>query len=141
HQHYRLSIALEQLLQLCQGFADCSRSVGVREDNAAVVRRVICEVDGEVFAQRNFAGRYAKQLAIKFVEAVGDVRKQQGLGLLKKRHKGQSQHLVGTIADKDLLRLHRIIFSEGLLQSVRVGVRVEAQTRDGIGIQHLLYPG
>ncbi len=73
----------------------------------------------------------SQEPAIDGIEAVGDVRKQHGLGLLEQPGKGVGEHFIGAVADEDLVGLNPVIVSQRLAQARGARVRVEAERVGG----------
>ena len=67
------------------------------------------------------------EAAVDRVEAVGDVRKEQWPFVPQQTEKGVGQHLVGAVADEDLLGGKTVEVGDRRPQAVGVGVGVEPQ--------------
>ncbi len=141
HQHHRIRAALQQALDGVERQQAAGRRIGVGEDDAAIGPGVVLDTDLELFVQRHLLMVDAVQAAVHRIEAVADVREQQRRVMLEQAVKSVCQHLVGTVADEHLGRLHAVVFGHRLLQAIAVGVRVQAQVivqlrlhgRDGPG--------
>lgn len=113
--------------------------VGVGENDAACsgcfVRQVVIDIDAEFVVNGDLLRRNAVERAICWIEAVGDVREQDGTGsailfVLQEAQENVSQHLVGAIADKNLRgsdSLCRVMRGDGRFQAISIGVGVATQ--------------
>ncbi len=84
--------------------------VRVGDDDGAAPAKIIVDTNAHLGVERDRLMVNAPQPAEDGIEAVGDVRKKHGFGLLKQPGEGVSEHLVRAVADKDLPRRDPVIF-------------------------------
>ena len=65
--------------------------------------KIVCDADAHLGVERDRLMVNAQQPAVDGIEAVGDVRKQDGARLFQQRREGVSKNLVRAVADEDLL--------------------------------------
>jgi hypothetical protein len=122
---HRLAMRAQQLLDRCQGQQAACGSIRVREDDAAVGGCIVFHGDPEVLAQRHRHVGDFVECAVDRIEAVSDVGEEDRQFVPEQRHEGESEHLVGTVANEDLLHADaELAVAGGNRRAQPVGARV-----------------
>ena len=106
----RIRSLAHEPFDLRAGQGDPRGGVRIGNDNRATPNTIIGDANAHLGIERDGLMVNAQQPAVDGIEAVGDVRKQNGLGLLEQRREGVCEHLVRAVADKDLLGRDPVIF-------------------------------
>jgi len=141
HHHGGPGVGVEEGPELVQVQPAAGGRVGVGEDDAAVGAPVVVHADAEGIIQGHPLVADAVEGAVDGVEAVGDVREEQGAVVLEQGQEGQGQHLVGAVAHEHLPGLEAVPGGDGLPEAGGGGVGVEPETVRGRFPDGLQGPG
>ena len=117
----------DDVFHIVKSHSQCCRSIGVREDDTAILPIVIFLADAEILIQCHPRMWDPEFFCPYRIEGITDIREQDRFFRVKEGHECHSQHIIRANSHKHLLRLYVIILSQCIYQHRGRRVRITAQ--------------